>query len=151
MPKYNSISRIMYDSENNCLVRQTPDGPVPISGASISGDTVVDFSAPGANPWYRKYKSGWVEQGARTNSYTQPGFNYFIFPVEMADANYSVMAGRDAGAGTPNDYTAYNMLCEQKTTTQFTLFGGGTRGSATNNSLPADGVCYVVRGWGKQS
>jgi hypothetical protein len=54
--------------------------------------------------WYRKYKSGWVEQGGITStSGTQ------TLPVTMADTNYIVMRtngkGR-SGTGANEKYTS---------------------------------------------
>lgn len=59
--------------------------------AALKYDYVVDFQAPTAAnnyTWYRKYKSGWVEQGGVTNYST--GGQTVDLPVIMADTNYSV-------------------------------------------------------------
>lgn len=40
MARYNSMTGILYDAVNNCLVRQTPQGPVAIGGPKgDKGDT----------------------------------------------------------------------------------------------------------------
>ena len=55
-------------------------------------DAVVEYQLPTADngyKWYRKYKSGWVEQGGKDwleNS-------TITFPVVMADTNYYVSCG----------------------------------------------------------
>jgi len=75
--------------------------------AALKYDYVVDFQAPTAAnnyTWYRKYKSGWVEQGGITStSGTQ------TLPVTMADTNYIVMRtngkGR-SGTGANEKYTS---------------------------------------------
>lgn len=57
-------------------------------------DYVVESQLPtSANgyAWYRKYKSGWVEQGGRTSG-TTPSIT-ITFPVVMADANYTAVLG----------------------------------------------------------
>lgn len=67
-----------------------------LSGA----DYVVAWQAPTAANnyvWYRKYKSGWVEQGGRWNSanitISTNGENttYIVLPKKMRDANYTVV------------------------------------------------------------
>ena len=61
--------------------------------AALKYDYVVDFQAPTASnnyTWYRKYKSGWVEQGGVTA--TNTGGSSVTLPVTMADTNYSIMA-----------------------------------------------------------
>lgn len=72
-------------------------------------DTVVDYQAPTVEndyTWYRKYKSGWVEQGGTyigsTNSWVTTNL-----PITMKDINYQVVIKRtrrsdtgDPGAGT---------------------------------------------------
>jgi hypothetical protein len=42
------------------------------------------------NGWYRKYKSGWLEQGFRKNTNTDA---VFVFPIPMMDTNYAVQIG----------------------------------------------------------
>lgn len=54
-------------------------------------DFVVERQEPTAGnnyTWYRKYKSGWVEQGGQTPKDT--GGSSVTLPVAMADANYSI-------------------------------------------------------------
>ena len=51
-------------------------------------DFVIETQAPTSQnnyTWYRKYKSGWVEQGGYVSSGAQTAV---IFPKEMANTNY---------------------------------------------------------------
>lgn len=57
-------------------------------------DTSVDFVVASQLPtsannytWYRKYKSGWVEQGQKINTQNTS----FTFPVPMADTSYMII------------------------------------------------------------
>ncbi len=66
------------------------------------GDWVVESQLPTAEnnyTWYRKYKSGWVEQGG---IFDTPGKGYqsIILPVEMADTGFSAQVTRAAGTST---------------------------------------------------
>lgn len=99
-------------------------------------DYVVDWQAPtSANSytWYRKYKSGWVEQGGRCTG----GSGYTIdFMVPFADTNYIAIAGLlyiHAG-------TICNIGCTNLTTTSMSIsISDNTQG----NNRPA---CWQASG-----
>lgn len=80
-------------------------------------DYVVETQLPTAlnnYTWYRKYKSGWVEQGGVTSTDgTQ------TLPVEMADTNYTALRTNGNGrAGTAaNEY--YTSIMQKTTTSIF--------------------------------
>ena len=60
---------------------------VPTAGTA---DYVVEWQAPtSANSykWYRKYKSGWVEQGGQNNTCNTS----ITFPVTMANTDYNLL------------------------------------------------------------
>ena len=78
-------------------------------------DEIIEFQQPTSSndyTWYRKYKSGWVEQGGQI---AVSGDNVAVtLPVEMADANYPVVGGvLDASAANGWRYA-------NRTTTGFT-------------------------------
>lgn len=57
-------------------------------------DFIIERQEPSAEnnyTWYRKYKSGWVEQGGFLNG-TTSAVNSVTLPIEMADTNYTVNA-----------------------------------------------------------
>lgn len=64
-------------------------------------DYVIASQAPTAEnnyTWYRKYKSGWVEQGGIDTT------SYVTFPITMADTNYTVTCGMEipsSNVGSP--------------------------------------------------
>lgn len=56
-------------------------------------DYVVESQLPTADnnyTWYRKYKSGWVEQGGRITTTNTWGVATATLPIEMADTNYTI-------------------------------------------------------------
>lgn len=60
----------------------------------LGAHTVIEFQAPTAGnnyTWYRKYADGWVEQGGRIDngSLVNTVDLSVVFPVEMADTNYT--------------------------------------------------------------
>lgn len=67
-------------------------------------DFVIESQEPSAAndyTWYRKYKSGWVEQGGFLNE-TTSAVHPVTLPIEMADTNYTVSATlkSDTAAGS---------------------------------------------------
>ena len=76
-------------------------------------DFVVDFQRPTAQnnyTWYRKYKSGWVEQGGLDRSGTA-GPHTKTLPIAMNSTIYDVLVGfftADTNAG--NYSTQYNIV-----------------------------------------
>lgn len=86
-----------------------------LNNVSAGIDFVVESQLPTAlnnYTWYRKYKSGWVEQGGQI---AQSGDNVAVtLPVEMADTNYSVVGGILDRSG------AYGWRYASRTTTGFT-------------------------------
>lgn len=78
-------------------------------------DTLVDFQVPSAGnnyTWYRKYASGWVEQGG-SGSITSNGNNINL-AVTMADANYTVLL-------TISVNTTTTCRCYARTTTYISV------------------------------
>lgn len=97
-----------------------------------SGDYVIDFQAPTAAnsyTWYRKYKSGWVEQGGISDG----DYNTIItLPVIMADNNYYINAYCFYGTSGVATVTVASLNDTDITTTtirlQRRLNGGGSNG-----------------------
>lgn len=80
---------------------------VAANTAAIAGaDYVVESQLPTAQnnyTWYRKYKSGWVEQGG---IYTGASDNYIVnLPVAMADSNYCISGISDNNSGVSGSFT----------------------------------------------
>lgn len=90
---------------------------VAANTAAIAGaDYVIESQLPTAAnnyTWYRKYKSGWVEQGgiSATGSGTS---GTITLPVAMQDNNYTAIAGN--GNNAANNYFTISRL-EATTTT----------------------------------
>lgn len=93
--------------------------------ATLKYDYVTEFQAPTAQnnyTWYRKYKSGWVEQGGQITGLTASAnawnTSQVTLPVTMADANYSAIAN-DCGLG--GNYN-HGTTITTKTTTTFMYY-----------------------------
>jgi len=77
-----------------------------IDAKITTADYVIASQTPtSANnyTWYRKYKSGWVEQGGRTNSNSSGEF-VIQLPIAMASKGYQFIATFELGSNdkTPN-------------------------------------------------
>lgn len=71
-------------------------------------DSVIEYQTPTAEndyTWYRKYKSGWVEQGGFYNMTSTAGNYYVSLPITMSDINYQVLATYNQNV-TNTDWTA---------------------------------------------
>lgn len=86
---------------------------------TAKADAVIDYQEPTADngyTWYRKYASGWCEQGGLTSTTTDTTVNLL---VEMADTNYSIIAtSYKADAGSSNA-SNNGLTVGQRTTTTF--------------------------------
>ena len=84
-----------------------------------SGDYVIDFQAPTADnsyTWYRKYKSGWVEQGGVFDApnNTAGVEKTITLPLPMTNDKYTITIGV---RNTTNDYDVYLFVATKTSTT----------------------------------
>lgn len=81
------------------------------------GDFVIETWRDGYN-WYRLYQSGWIEQGGRGG---QASTTYKVtLHKEMADNLYHVNL-----TSYELNTACYNIVCNNRTTTDFEIYGGG--------------------------
>lgn len=125
-----AVGEITMDTTNNTLRLHdgiTPGGHPVASGTSLpeTADYVIEsWCAADGTSWYRKYKSGWVEQGGIT---TSAAVN---FPVPFSNTNYTIDAIAemiDGGVGT------ISVCYANKTATSISLqvrWNGGARDTA---------------------
>ena len=86
---------------------------------TAKADAVIDYQEPtSANnyTWYRKYKSGWVEQGGHLTWSNNP-LTPITLPISMFDGNYTVYVQQ---IGTVQD-TSNSVSIYNRTSTTFTL------------------------------
>lgn len=79
------------------------DVPTNVSQDDI--DFVIEWQKPTAEnsyTWYRKYKSGWVEQGGRVNlnGVISETNKRVVFPIEMANTKYMADCHNNANTGS---------------------------------------------------
>ena len=100
------------------------------------GDFVIETWRDGYN-WYRLYQSGWIEQGGIGG---QSSTTYkVILHKEMANNLYHVnLTAYDLNS------VSYNIICNNRTTTDFEIYGGGDGAKATTKM-------WEVKGFIKQN
>ena len=82
-------------------------------------DYVIESQMPTAEnnyTWYRKYKSGWVEQGGETTN----NANSVTLPIEMADTHYTVIRTQ-IGSSAQSYYPGWVAGFNEKTNAGFTF------------------------------
>ena len=90
-------------------------------------DAVIEYQLPTAAnnyTWYRKYASGWVEQGGIASGITS-SYATKTLPVEMSDTNYTFICNTSESF-SGNQYAVGNPT----STTEFQIKYSGT-GTAT--------------------
>ena len=99
-------------------------------------DYVVAWQAPTPEnnyTWYRKYRSGWVEQGGKNSVQT------VTLPIEMANTNYHVFL---TGTCSSNNNNIYIFGWRDLTTTSFI-----TEGNVVNSSGGSGSANTAVKYW----
>lgn len=100
-----------------------------LSNVLANIDYVVDRKVPTASDpsWYRKYKSGWLEQGGITGKVADHGTATITLPLQFLDTHYIVTYG-NWRTGTTDD-TSFNSAAvlniSTKTTTKFEIYNRG--------------------------
>ena len=73
---------------------------------TAKADAVIDYQEPTADngyTWYRKYASGWVEQGGYVAATSSSIMSKAVsLPITMANSNYQVSKTTHMGASTTN-------------------------------------------------
>ena len=155
--KYNITPGTTYAPINSPAFTGTPTAPTPSSGddstkiattafvqAAVgggSGDVVVDtYVNTSTGDWYRQYKSGWLEQGGKTNTGTGYDTTQITLLKPYANTAYTIAAMKvrptSTGGGGADFLPAVNgtlsttgfTLTQQSTNSMFTLwatFGQG--------------------------
>ncbi len=89
-------------------------------------DSVIDYQEPTAEngyTWYRKYLSGWVEQGGAI--LTTDALNVvFTLPIEMATDTYAIFGNCNIYSNSSGHFTP-----NSATTTSFTANCGSVDGA----------------------
>ena len=100
------------------------------------GDFVIETWRDGSN-WYRLYNSGWIEQGGRGG---QASTTYKVtLHKEMADNLYHVnLTSYDLNG------VSYNIICNNRTTTDFEIYEGGDGAKAATKM-------WEIKGFIKQN
>ena len=97
MPAVNTDEGTILEALNDKLDRDANN----LDTSTTNFDVVVDYQAPTAAnnyTWYRKYASGWVEQGGSTpipNTTNAWATTQISLPIEMANTRYQAYTGQE--------------------------------------------------------
>lgn len=99
---------------------QTPGGHLVSGGGALPEniDYVVEWQTPTAEnnyTWYRKYASGWIEQGQYSNDWREANISNIVFPIPFTTITYFVTLNEISG-----DHSA---IVTNKTKTGFSKQG----------------------------
>ena len=100
-----------------------------LSNCPPNYDYVVDSQILSDGSWYRKYKSGWLEQGGKSAAVAPGGNTIVTFSKAFANTTYTVLAQVCGG------YTAQaeaNAPITAQTKTGFTIYSGSYATSTFN-------------------
>lgn len=93
-------------------------------------DYVVEWKAPTASDptWYRKYKSGWVEQGGHWQPTVFKTYVTITLPKEMANASYyvNIMQADPTKTGSAEEQYYNSVKTFNHTNTSFQVATGLT-------------------------
>ena len=111
------------------------------------GDYVVDWkNQTAADPtWYRLYKSGWIEQGGRTQM-TSATSQTITFPITMQNTNYSFLSVCDI----VNSNSSYNLdaFAGAKAVSSMVVWTKNGNGAACGTNFY---FCWEIKGQAAQS
>jgi hypothetical protein len=122
---------ILYENATNNMVNNAIESNLgnkaekDLSNIPDNYDYVIETKTPAVldSTWYRKYKSGWVEQGG---NFSASSTNYLVqLPIEMANIYYSVQATVNDASISKNNipyYLKISLSSGRYTTTYFTIF-----------------------------
>lgn len=134
-----AMGEITVDTTNNTIRvhdGQTLGGTALAKRSEIPDLSGVDYviawqtpSAANNYTWYRKYKSGWVEQGGHSTSQT------VTLPVEMADTSYVIQLTSTCNSANNNVVVlGYRDLTTTGFTVQGNVVNNKSESAASNNS-----------------
>lgn len=100
-----------------------------LSNVLANIDYVVESVVNTDGSWYRKYKSGWLEQGGKSAAVAGGGSTIVTFPKAFANTTYTVLA-QVCGGYTPQ--AEANAPITAQTKTGFTIYSGSVATSTFN-------------------
>ena len=129
-----AIGEITMDTTNKTLRvhdGETAGGTVLAKSSQLppaSADYVIETQLPTAEnnyTWYRKYKSGWIEQGGVLPDTDNDTITLY-YPISFRDSNYTFVVGCTSLQGTNsfNYNTAANILGKHSTKTANSILIG---------------------------
>lgn len=113
---------------NGQFTQVFPYKPIQLSLEGL-GDYVVESQVNADGSWYRKYKSGWLEQGGKSAAVAPGGNTIVTFSKAFANTTYTVLA---QVCGGYTEKAEANYPITEQTKTGFTIYSGSYATSTFN-------------------
>ena len=99
---YNAATALSEQESANLASLMQTKAQTDFGNVAENLDFVIDsWKAADGSSWYRKYRSGWVEQGGHTSTGTTA--DVITLPVEFADTDYTVLVASSKRTTTDTD------------------------------------------------
>ncbi|MCL2758147.1 MAG: hypothetical protein FWE64_02380 [Alphaproteobacteria bacterium] len=116
-----------------------------MAGADYVVESANGLSGPGyTSGWYRKYKSGWVEQGALGTNVSSESGQAIVLPVPMRNTDYHHLLSPGTTTLLTNTLSL-RVRSGTKTPTGFTVVGTWSQGSSAG--FGTWGIAWEVKGF----
>lgn len=124
-----ALGEVTMDTTNKTLRvhdGETAGGIVMAKQSDLdTADYVIEtWRASNGSSWYRKYKSGWVEQGGKGTGGASKTGSVIQLPVTMEDTNYNIVASI---CGSISNAAPKTVIIVSKTNSSFnaaTMYAG---------------------------
>lgn len=145
-----AIGEVTMDTTNNTLRvhdGETAGGTVLAKKSDIPTDIMTadyvteTWRASDGSSWYRKYKSGWVEQGGKGTGGANKNGAVIQLPITMTDSDYNIIASI---YGSISNAAPKTVIIVSKTNSSFnaaTMYAG-TGGAIDYVSLVFEWFCF---------
>ena len=138
----------VHDGETVGGIKLAKQSEIPTVPDLSTADYVIESQSPTSEnnyTWYRKYKSGWVEQGGQASGSNNGSVNVSL-PITMADTNYSVLA-TNCFTGSPSaPQTAYTVRAQKNNSTVSSVNFIATWCSSSQIGYSEREFCWQVSG-----
>jgi hypothetical protein len=115
---YNTASPLSTQDSSYLASQMQAKAQLDLANVISSVDFVIESWSDDNGNWYRKYRSGWIEQGGYTTQNTASA-TISLF-VEMANIKYGVnLATNNSATSTDTDGAAYCPAVSDKTVIGF--------------------------------
>ena len=94
----------------------------PMGNINMAKDYIIDYGS-NSNGWYRKWKSGWIEQGGQIN-YVGENSTVQNLPINFSNIDYTIVKSLFSDSFYAGSFYMRWVQIINKTISSFTVYGG---------------------------